>query len=232
MKTTSLLCTVGAVLCLSVIPAALAQTSDGSMLFTPAVDLAAGAQNSYAGNVGGVFLTTSSYWPYVNWLGYYDKDGDGLANSHQVALWKVGGVGGTGSTPEAMVTIPAGTAAPLVNGYRWVQLPSTVGLWYGTWYTLSAQTDGVDTWGDLISAGQVSWGTQYVDAGAGWSRAGRYDSAESWPNSPGTQVGTSDSIYPAGNMAYNLTIVPEPTSLGLIGLGVVAWLGLGRKRGV
>ncbi len=202
-----------------------------NILFTPTVDLSAGTQNPYVGSVGGVFLTTYNVWPSVNWLGYYDRNGDGLANSHEVSLWYVGGQGGATNYEVAHVTIPAGTAAPLVNGYRWVELPSAVGLWYGSWYTIAAQADGVDTWGDLISggAGQVTWDAEYVGGEGGWSRAGRYDSAGSWPNPPANQVGTSDSIYPVANIAFNL-VIPEPTSLGLVGLGLALWLGLKQKR--
>lgn len=230
MKTKSLLCLIGAALCLVVTPAAIAQTADGSMLFTPNVNLSAGTQNTFAGSAGGVFLTTGSLWPYVNWLGYYDKDGNGLANSHEISLWYTGGNGGSTATEVAHATVPAGTAAPLVNGYRWVQLPSTVGLWYGSWYTIAAQTDGVDTWGDVITgdSGQIAWNSQYVGDNGGWSRAGRYDWPWTWPNPPGNQVG-NDAIYPAANMAFNL-VVPEPSSLSLAGLGIALLFGLRRGR--
>lgn len=228
MNKKSLLSVAGAVLCLGSASVAVAQTADGSMLFTPAIDLSAGAQSGHVGQAGGVFLTTYSYWPNVNWLGYYDKDGDGLANTHEVSLWYTGGQGGSTASEVARVTVPAGTAAPLVNGYRWVQLPTTKGLWYGSWYTLAAQTDGVDTWGELISGSQVAWSAQYLSVGDTWSRAGRYDTAASWPNSPANQV-SSDAIYPVANMAYNLTI-PEPTSLGLLGLGAAILGSLARKR--
>jgi len=36
---------------------------------------------------GRYFLTTYSFYPQVNWLGYYDQNGGGLANSHLVTLW-------------------------------------------------------------------------------------------------------------------------------------------------
>jgi hypothetical protein len=204
----------------------LAQTSDSSMLFSPNVNLSLGSQNGHVGSAGGVFLTTYSLWPSVNWLGYYDKDGDGLANSHEVSLWYVGGANGNTAVEVAHATVPAGTAAPLYNGYRWVELPSTVGLWYGSWYTIAAQTDGVDTWGDVISSSQLTWNSDYIGNNDGsWSRAARYDSAASWPGSPANQVG-NDAIYPAANMGYNLSIVPEPASLSLLAMGSIiafAW---------
>jgi hypothetical protein len=219
----------GVLVCLGAAPIAIGQTVNGSMLYSPTVDLSSGTQNGYVGTVGGVFLTTYSLWPNVNYLGYYDKDGDGLANSHEVSLWYTGGAGGSTATEVAHVTVPAGIAAPLLNGYRWVELPSNVGLWYGSWYTIAAQTDGVDTWGDLISGSQVGWDSEFIGNNDGASsRAGRYDTAASWPGSPANQVG-SDAIYPVANLGYNLTFVPEPTSLGLLGLGLAVVLGFRRK---
>jgi hypothetical protein len=184
--------------------------------------------------VGGIFLTTYSFYPQVNWLGYYDQNGDGLANSHVVTLWDNGTQG-----IIATATVPAGTSAPLVNGYRWVQLSSTVTLNYGSYYVIGAQADGVDLWGDLIvnnspdngSNGQITWNSQYVQLGSGWefTRAGRYDSAGNYPSEPPNQSG-SDAIYPAANLGYNLSVVPEPATLSLLVLGAAGALVLKRKR--
>src|SRR5882762_4625928 len=210
---------------LSLGPAALAQTTPGSMLYTPNVSLSSGPQNTFAGTVGGIFLTTYSFYPQVNWLGYYDQNGDGLANSHVVTLWDNSTLG-----VIATATVPAGTAAPLLNGYRWVQLASTVTLNYGSYYVIGAQTDGVDLWGDLIANnspdngnnGQISWNSQYVQLGSGWefTRAGRYDSAGNYPAEPPNQSG-SNAIYPVANLGYNLA-VPEPSSLAFFGLSAAA----------
>src|SRR4051812_6006637 len=120
MKRKTLLIVAAAAACCASSLNTFAQTTPGSILYTPNVDLSAGAQNTFAGTVGGIFLTTYSFYPQVNWLGYYDQNGDGLANSHLVTLWD-------NSTQGilASATVPAGTAAPLINGYRWVQLSST-----------------------------------------------------------------------------------------------------------
>jgi hypothetical protein len=234
MKRLTLYCIVAAALSVASNPAALAQTSSGSMLYSPNIDLTAGPQNSFAGTVGGIFLTTYSFYPQVNWLGYYDQNGDGLASSHVVSLWD-------NSTLSiiASATVPAGTAAPLISGYRWVQLPSTVTLNYGSYYVIGAQTDGVDLWGDIIvnnspddgSNGQITWNSQYVQLGSGWefTRAGRYDSAGNYPAEPPNQSG-SNAIYPVANLGYNLTPVPEPGSLALFGLSSAAFLIFTRKR--
>jgi len=234
MKRTSLPFIAGALLCLATSPAAFAQTVDNSVLYTPNVDLTQGTQNGFVGTVGGIFLTSYSYYPQVNWLGYADPKGTGLVHSHLVTLWDNNTQG-----IIASATVPAGTAAPLIDGYRWVQLPSTVQLNYGSYYVIGAHTDGVDNWGDIISnpspdnngsSGQISWDSQYVQVGPGWefSRAGRYDSAGNYPGEPANQSSGSDGIYPAANLGYNLTIAPEPASLWVLCMGA-GLCGLLRK---
>ena len=225
MKMKSMSVIIGTAACLAALPTAYAQTVDGSMLFNPNIDLSTGAQNGYVGYVGDIFLTSYNYYPQVNYLGYYDNGGDGLANSHVVSLWD----NSAGNTLLATVTVPAGTAAPLVDGFRWVQLSSTVNLTYNNWYIIDAQTDNVDTWGDLITGdGQVAFSGQYanLDGGYEFSRAGRYDSSEP----PSNQAGGSDAIYPAANLGYNLIPVPEPSTLALLGIGAGMLLGIARKR--
>lgn len=220
---------------LALAPSAFAQTTDGSVLYTPNVDLTSLPQNSFVGTVGGIFLTTYSYYPQVNYLGYADPTGAALVNSHVVTLWD----NSTGLA-IASATVPAGNAAPLIDGYRWVQLSSTVQLNYGSYYVIGAQTDGVDLWGDLISNnspdngsnGQINWNSQYVQLGSGWefSRAGRYDSASDYPNEPPYQTSVNDSIYPVANLGYDLVPVPEPATSAIAAVGAVMIVGFLARR--
>ncbi len=239
MKRISLLGSFITVLMLLIAPAAVADNMSGMhILYTPTVDLSTMSQNTTVGEIGGVFLTSGTTWPYANWLGYADPTGHGLSTSHVISLYYTGGNGGSTVSKVAEATVPAGTVAPLYDGYRWVQLASRVGLWYGSWYTISAQTDGTDLWGDLISNGtstQINWdngaanayANSYVGNQGGWSRAGRYGASAP----PGTQVSTTDSIYPIANLAYGLeAVVPEPASFGLLALGAVMLFGLRRKH--
>lgn len=62
----------------------------------------------------------------ITQLGVFDVDGDGLANAHQIGLWYNYDYLGEPSRPPtflASVTIPAGTDAQLINGFRYMPIP-------------------------------------------------------------------------------------------------------------
>jgi hypothetical protein len=241
---------IWAVMCLALAPAAVAQVVNGdepnnSMLYLPNVNLATLTQNSFVGTVGGIFYTPYYYNVSINWLGFADPTGAALVDNHQVTIWNHS----TGSIVASAV-VPAGD--PLIyDGYAWVKLPSTVTLTYQHYYDIGAQVfNDADIWGNLINNtatdpgnnGQITWNVEngswsgtangpMVQAGGGYefSRAGVYDSAGNYPNMPPNQTSTTDSIYPAPNMAYNLPI-PEPASLSIAGIGAALLFGLGLKR--
>ena len=198
MKTKSILIAVAIASCLAMVPAAFAQT-DGSTLFTLNVDLSTLSQNDYVGYVGSQFLSAGGgSGEQVNYLGFYDAGGDGLTESHTIALWETGWNGQSSRGLLAEITVPAGTSAPLIDGYRWVELPSTITLVPNEYYLLNASVDGVDQWGDVISGSQITWDSQYVptDPGYDFTKAGIY--GNSIPAY--SQNGGSDSIDPAANL--------------------------------
>lgn len=238
----NLIMIIGAAMCFALAPVTRAQTADGSVLYTPNVDLTTLSQNGFVGDVGGVFLTSFNYFPEVNYLGYADPTGAPLTDSHVVSLFD----NTAGNTLLAQATVPAGNAAPLVDGYRWVQLPSTVNLTYNNYYVILAQVDGVDLWGNNIqnnspdgssgfsgavaNNGQITWSGQYVAAQQGYefSRDGIYSSDANPADF--NRAGSSDDIYPAPNLGFDVVPAPEPGSLTLLGVGAVLFAGLVLKR--
>jgi hypothetical protein len=227
MKNKSIILIAVAALSLVLPSAALAQT-DGSILFNPNIDLSTLSQNDYVGYVGSQFLSAGGTGETVNYFGFYDAGGDGLANSHTMALWETGWNGQSSRGLLAEITVPAGTSAPLIDGYRWVELPSTITLVPNEYYLLNASVDGVDQWGDVISGSQITWNSQYVptDSGYDFTKAGVYgDTIPAY-----SQNGGSDSIDPAANLGYDVVPAPEPTTLSLMGIGMAAVLGFKRRQ--
>ncbi|HTJ00195.1 MAG TPA: immunoglobulin domain-containing protein [Dongiaceae bacterium] len=89
----------------------------------------------------------------INALGYWDATGSGLLAPHTVTVFKYAG---TGSSYHQVIsaTIPAGTSAPLVNGYRWVSIPETdlpnIGQGGGYYAVLAVHSQ--DYWANSIGA--------------------------------------------------------------------------------
>ena len=250
---TKLISILGIVVCLALVPSALAQTVNGdepdnSMLYLPNVNLATLSQNNFTGVVGGIFYTPYFYNVSANYLGYADPNDVPLVDSHTVTLWDQ-----ANGSVVASAVVPSGTPTLWANGYAWVQLSSTVTLSYQHYYWVGATVvGGVDNWGDLISNnspdngnnGQITWNVEsgswsgdpnspFVQAGSGWefSRAGIYDGNTSDAGNPNPSFGQTsaqDSIYPAPNIGYN--VVPEPASLSFAGVGAALLFGLVLKR--
>jgi hypothetical protein len=177
--------------------------------------------------VGAGFYANASGTATVNALGYWDEAGDGLAVSHEVALLHFNGAD---QTIVAKVTVPAGTVAPLVDGYRWVTIPTytLADASQGADYYTIAAVMGTDAWFDIPAGSQTSnssIGTltghaAFIDGGTPVVGA----------------VGSTLTAYFNTALSYHganvgMVSIPEPSSLmllvcGLFGLVAYAW----RKR--
>lgn len=67
----------------------------------------------------------------VTSLGFYDAEGDGLAYSHRVGIYAV-----EDGSSVVSATVPAGTVAPLVDGFRYVELEGSFTLAAGATYVV------------------------------------------------------------------------------------------------
>ena len=94
----------------------------------------------------------------INAMGFWDQNGDGLLKAHTVSLFKydptLSGAPyfGSGYDLVKTVTVPAGTVAPLVNGYRWVGFPTLAipNNGQGGGYYAILATEVQDTWANTI----------------------------------------------------------------------------------
>ncbi len=151
-----------------------------------------GNRNNHSGSLGGKF-TTGDADALVSHLGFFDKDGNGLAADHFVGIFAEDG------TLLGEVLIPAGTGAPLANGHRWVALDPPLVLTNRTSYVLAAQVtsgDG-DPWPDTINP--VNWNPFFV-GNNGSSVIVEWTSAD-WPTMPNNTWGGGGMIYGPPNMA-------------------------------
>lgn len=186
-------------------------------------------RNDFTGVVGFRFSSTNATTE-INYLGFVDQGGDGLNAPHTVGLYLWNG---SNYALQRSVTVGAGTAAPLHNGYRWVDVPtitlSNLGVTFWMVTASVASGDG-DAWGDSFgaplappflpsNAGSLDPAIGELNFAPG--DAGYYDAVNTSVTSPNVYFGPGAgfySFYNAGNIA---TAIPEPATSLLGGLGVL-----------
>jgi len=135
--------------------AAAALPGDASASITMALGEPTGAQTRFdAFSAAGYgFYTPLNIGTKINRLGYWDQSGDGLAMPHDVMVVRYNG--GSSYVDLIKATVPAGTAAPLEGGYRWVSIPETI---------LPDIGQSADFYGIVASHGTDLWTEQLATA--------------------------------------------------------------------
>jgi PEP-CTERM motif len=146
----------------------------------------------------------------VSGLGWFDQGANGLGTAHTVGIWAPNG------TLLTSVLVPAGTGAPLDGQYRIADIPDIL-LPVGTGYIIGGENFSSSDDRLVANALQVVdprihfVDATFSDVGSGFVRP------------------TSFSIADTGFEGPMATLVPEPTTVLLIGTGLVA-LGAHARR--
>ena len=172
---------------------------------------------SFTGTRGWSFYNGPNNPIAITQLGVFDSGGDGLATSHQIGLWATDG------TLLASIMVPAGTVAPLVDGYRYapispVFLPGGFGISGG--YIVAAQYSAGDA-DDILTP--VSGG--FAPGLAGWTGGfpsiGWYGFGSDLPFPSQRTIpmmeGSGGRVFWEPNFQFE--VVPEPSVWLLFALG-------------
>jgi hypothetical protein len=182
---------------------AFLQATASTFAQTPSLTFDDGRQIGTVGNVDYGFEFTVNQSFTIGSLGVFDLGLDGLVESHLVGLFATSG------TLLASTTVPAGTAAPLINQFRYsaiTPLTLAAGLNYriGVYYP-----DGNEPLLDYASNLVVD--PRLTIVGGRWGRFGFHD-----PSADNTALHVPCIFGP------NMLIVPEPATISLLVLGALA----------
>lgn len=148
----------------------------------------------------------------IGQLGYYDYNGDGLKQSHQVGIWN-----STGTTLLGSATVGAGTTAALIDGFRFVDVtPFSLGVGdYLIGGFLGSNEDAVVRLATANTISQITLGSTRFDP----------PSSGSFTAPTLTQGSGFDSGYFGPNFRVLTSAVPEPASWALMiaGFGLIGW---------
>lgn len=160
---------------------------------------------------------TTSVPIIVTGLGFVDVGSDGLIDVHPVAIWTVGG------QLQGSATVASGTAATLVNGFRFAT--TSFVLQPGDYVVAADKPTGADPHIGAVPASGITLApgitfveNRYIFDGSGFS----------FPTSTfaGQELG-----YFGANFEFDTIATPEPGTWVLVGMGIgLISLGLLRRR--
>lgn len=163
----------------------------------------------------GFDFTVGSQSLLISDLGMFDFNGDGLAHPHAIRLWDMN------SNLIATVTIPAGTDAVLLNGFRCEPLTNELTLAAGGKYILTTSSGADFVPGDPDNS-YIANSAATLDAAI--------TPGQEWEIGPGAHfvvVATPFGPFPGPNALF--TVVPEPSVFALLMAGGVGLLSARRR---
>ena len=185
---------------------------------------------SFTGTKGWAFVnsspSSSGNYLAITQLGVFDTLGDGLANAHAIGIWSANG------TLLASTTIPAGTAAALVDGYRYmpispVLIPAINATNYPTVTTLIAVAYLAGDADDLVTPELGGGGYAFPVHTASYDSSpslGFYGLGTGLPF-PGLHFpppeGNGNPPFWEVNFQFNVVQVPEPSVSLLLANGLL-----------
>jgi hypothetical protein len=149
-------------------------------------------------------------------LALFDSDQNGLAESHQIGLWN------SAMMLLTSTTVQAGAASPLVDKFRVENVAPVLLAGGGTYFIGALFTSGSDP--NIFPSDAVGFDTapevSFLDSQFAVGGTLSF---------PGSSV-SADHAYFGPNFTFTTTVIPEPTTVMLLGSVMIAVGALARRK--